>query len=276
MPAWRWTPSVWRLNEAELDWSDLDLLIDGSTCRHQPIPCNAAYLQHRLGDPVAGVPCMDIQSTCLGFILALHVANALMATGSYRHIMIVCSETALMGVNWREPESACVMGDGAAAVLLRRAEPRPTFFFAHQTMPQHLDACQVRGGGFVLPPTACTAESEHEFRFHMDGPRLLHIACRHLPPMTARLVQDAGLPGDELHVIPHQAAPRALAIIRRLLRFPPERFHDRAAQLGNLIAASIPAVFHLCLRDGVIDRGAPIMLLGTSAGYSQAGLIFRY
>jgi 3-oxoacyl-[acyl-carrier-protein] synthase-3 len=264
------------LREAALDWGDLDLLIDGSTCRHQPIPCNAAYLQHGLGVSDKGVPCMDIQSTCLGFILALHVANALLGTGSYRHIMIVCSETALMGVNWQEPESACLMGDGAAAVLLRRTEPKPTCFFAHQTMPQYLDTCQVCGGGFVLPPTAFTAETEHEFRFHMDGPHLMQIACKQLPPMTARLVHDAGLAGDDLHVIPHQAAPRALAMIRRLLRFPPERFHDRVAHLGNLIAASIPAVLHLCRRDGRFDRGTSVMLLGTSAGYSQAGLIFRY
>jgi 3-oxoacyl-[acyl-carrier-protein] synthase III len=263
------------LREAAMDWSDLDLLIDGSTCRHQPIPCNAAYLQHARGPSAAGVPCMDIHSTCLGFILSLHAANALLATGMYRHIMLVCSETALKGVNWREPESACLMGDGAAAVLLRRAEPGPTYHFAHQTLPEHLDACHVRGGGFVLPPMACTAETEHQFRFHMDGRRLLHVACRYLPPMAARLVEDSGLPGDDLQVIPHQAAPRALGVIRRRLGVPPERFHDRVAQLGNLIAASIPAVLHLCRREGVVDRGMPLMLLGTSAGYSQAGLIFR-
>src|SRR6266545_1439040 len=34
------------LGEAALGWGDLDLLLDASTCRHQPIPCNAAYLQH--------------------------------------------------------------------------------------------------------------------------------------------------------------------------------------------------------------------------------------
>ena len=263
------------LREASLEWSDLDLLIDGSTSRHQPIPCNAAYLQHGRGSTEPGVPCMDIQSTCLGFILALHVANGLLAIGSYQHIMIVCSETALRGVDWREPESACLMGDGAAAVLLRRVEPTPTYGFAHQTMPQYLDACQVRGGGFVLPPTEYTPQNEHEFRFHMDGRRLLHIARRYLPPMTSRLIDEADLSGDDLHVIPHQAAPRALGIIRRLLGFPPERFHDRVAQLGNMIAASIPAVLHQCVREGVVKSGTDVMLLGTSAGYSQAGLIFR-
>ncbi len=263
------------LGESGLDWGDLDLLIDASTCRHQPIPCNAAYLQHGLGPSVKGVPCMDVQSTCLGFLLALHVANALLGTEAYRHILIVCSEAALMGVNWREPESACLMGDGAAAVLLRRTEPSPTFFFAHETLPQHLEACQVRGGGLVLPPNACNAETEHEFRFHMDGPRLLHIASRHLPPMVTRLLDESVVSRETLHVVPHQAAPRAVALMRRLLRFPPEQFHDRVAHLGNLIAASVPAVLHLCRRDGLLPSGTPVMLLGTSAGYSQAALIFR-
>src|SRR4051812_30365196 len=33
------------LAEAGLGWPDVDLIIDGSTCQHQPIPCNAAHLQ---------------------------------------------------------------------------------------------------------------------------------------------------------------------------------------------------------------------------------------
>jgi 3-oxoacyl-[acyl-carrier-protein] synthase-3 len=109
----------------------------------------------------------------------------------------------------------------------------------------------------------------------MDGPRLVQAAAKHLPPMVERLLQTAGLTREEVQVLPHQAAPRALALIRRLLRFRPERFHDRVAQTGNLVAASIPALLHQCRAEGVIRRGDRIMLLGTSAGYSQAGLIFR-
>src|SRR5215212_8528706 len=263
------------MRNASTTWRDIDLIIDGSNCRHQPIPCNAAYVQHKLGPDARGIPCMDVQSTCLGFIVALHVANALFASGAYKHILIICSEQALLGVNWNEPESACLMGDGAAAVVLRRADPTPGYFFAHQTFGEHLGTCQIRGGGHVYPVTRYTAETESAFRFHMDGPLLMRTAAKHLPPMTESLLAEAGLGADDVHVVPHQASAKALSIVRRLLRFRAERFHNRVAQMGNLIAASIPAVLHQIRSERLTAVGDPVLLLGTSAGYSQAGLIFR-
>ena len=261
--------------DASLRWSDIDLIVDASNCRHQPIPCNAAYLQSELGAGADGIPCLDVQSTCLGFIVALHVANGLFAVGGYRHILIVCSEQALFGVDWNEPESACLMGDGAAAVVLRHAEPAPGYFYAHETFGQHRDMCHIRGGGHVLPVTRYTPERESDFRFHMDGPQLMRTAARYLPPMAERLIEDAGVAREELHVIPHQASPRGLNIMRRLLRIRAERFENRVATMGNLIAASVPAVLHQCRAEKITAPGDPVLLLGTSAGYSQAGLIFR-
>jgi 3-oxoacyl-[acyl-carrier-protein] synthase III len=263
------------MRDARVSWSDVDLILDGSTCRHQPIPCNAATIQQSFGRDAAGIACMDVQSTCLGFIVALQVANALFGTGAYRNIVVVCSEAALLGVNWKEPESACLMGDGAAAVVLRRSDARPGYFYAHQTFAQHLDVCQIRGGGHTVPVTQYTAATDSTFRFHMDGPQLLRVAAKHLPPMAESLLRDAQLQPGDVHVVPHQAAPKALSLLRRLLRFKADRFHNRVATMGNLIAASIPAVLHQCRSEGLLPKDAPVMLLGTSAGYSQAGLIFR-
>jgi 3-oxoacyl-[acyl-carrier-protein] synthase-3 len=263
------------MNDAGISWSDVDLLLDGSTCRHQPIPCNAALIQKQFGSVAEGVACMDVQSTCLGFIVAMNVANALLGTGGYRHIIISCSEAALLGVDWEEPESACLMGDGAAAVVLRRADPRPGFFFVHETFSQHLEICQIPAGGHLVPVTGYTPETDSQFRFHMDGAQLLRVAARHLPPMTDALLKDAGLDAGEVHVVPHQAAPKALSIVRRMLKFKSARFHNRVASMGNMIAASIPAVLHQCRAEGLLPKGDPLLLLGTSAGYSQAGLVFR-
>jgi 3-oxoacyl-[acyl-carrier-protein] synthase-3 len=103
----------------------------------------------------------------------------------------------------------------------------------------------------------------------------MRTAAKYLPPMTESLLAEAGLDAQDVHVIPHQAAPKALNVMRRMLRFRAERFHNRVAQMGNLIAASIPAVLHQTRAERLISPGDPVLLLGTSAGYSQAGLIFR-
>jgi 3-oxoacyl-[acyl-carrier-protein] synthase-3 len=261
--------------DAGVVWGDVDLILDGSTCRYQPVPCNAAIVQSRLGAAARGIPCFDVQSTCLGFLAALHVANSLLASGAYRHIVIVCAEAGLLSVNWKEAESACLMGDGAAAVVLRRAERRPTYFHAQETFAEYIDACEVRGGAHRLPGFQYRPEYDAEYRFHMDGPRAFRAARKHLPPLVERLLQQAGLDRSALHVVPHQASPHALEAVRRCLDFTPERFHNRVARMGNVSAAGIPIVLHQCRKEGLIARGDRVLLLGTSAGYSQAGLIFE-
>ena len=263
------------LGEAGLAWSDIDLIIDASTSRHQPIPCNAAHLQAHFGAEAAGIPCFDVQSTCLGFITALHVANGLFAADGYRRILIVCSEGGLAGVNWREPESAALLGDGAAAVVLGSRAPEPTYHFVHETFAEHIDVCQVRGGAHNLPPFDYGPDNDAEFRFHMDGPRVFRVARKYLPPMLERILQLSGRTFDQLHTLPHQASPRAIEVMRRMLEIPLNRFHNRVERFGNLVSASIPALLHECRHEKIIGPGDRLLLVGTSAGYSQAAMIFR-
>lgn len=264
------------LADAQVGWDGIDLVIDASTCREQPLPCNAALIKKRFGRAADRIPCLDVGSTCLSFVVALHVANGLFSDDLYRRILIVCSEAALAGVNWAERESATILGDGAAAVVLERTEPKPGFHYAHETYAEHAALCEVKGGGHGLPPFDYHAENDAAYRFHMDGPGVFRVARRLLPPMVRRLLAEAGLAAADLHVVPHQASPASLRLVQRLLGFPDGRYHGESiAEHGNLIAAGIPYVLHLCRKAGVIRPGEPVLLMGTSAGYSQAALLFH-
>src|SRR5262249_2421759 len=151
----------------------------------------------------------------------------------------------------------------------------PTYHFRQETFSQYLDTCELRGGAHRLPPYDYRPENDADYRFHMDGPRVFRVALRHLPPLVERLLKEASLAKGDLHVVPHQASPRAIEGMRRVLGFEAGRFHNRVATLGNLSAASIPAVLCQCRQEGLIARGDRVLLLGTSAGYSQAGLIYE-
>jgi len=139
------------MDEANVTWKEIDLLIDCSTSRHQPIPCNGAILQSLFLPESDGVPVMDIHGTCLGFMLALNVVNALFSTGMYQRILLVVSESTLAAANWNEPEGSTLLSDGAAALVLQKREPTHPIYFQHETYSKHLDECQVMGGGHSLP-----------------------------------------------------------------------------------------------------------------------------
>ncbi len=265
------------MNNAGVQWSDIDLIMDCSTSRHRPIPCNAAHIQALFGESALGVACFDVQSTCLGFIVAMNVANALMRAGTYRHILIVCVEGPTRALNWQHPESAALFGDGAAAFVVRRREEpgEEVCLYCHETYSTWLETCKVDGGGHHLSPYDYTPEIDAKYRFHMDGPKAFQAAKIHMPQMVRRILESPRIAPDHLQVIPHQASPKAMTLFRRHLGFKKKQCHGDIENHGNLVAAGIPVTLHQAMADGRIVQGQQVMLLGSSAGYSQAAMVFQ-
>jgi len=267
------------MTEAGIQWDQVDYLIDCSTSQYRPIPNNSVHFQQAFGSAAQSVPCVDIQSTCLSSIVAVNMANALFASNNYRNIVIVASERALAGINWTEPESAAIVGDGAGAIVLQCDISENSIGFVHESYAEFLELCRVDGGGHHLPVYDFTPERESEFRFTMDGPAVFRVALKQLPPMVERLASEfntnvAGGLGD-FQVIPHQASPKAVELVRRAINVPPERYHVAMKATGNLAAASIPTMLDRARKSELVKPGDKVMLLGTSAGYSQAALIFK-
>jgi 3-oxoacyl-[acyl-carrier-protein] synthase-3 len=251
---------------------DIDLIIDASLSVYQPIPCNAALIQAALGAAAAGIPTIDVHASCLGFLAALQVANGLLASKSIRRAVIVCSETPLQGVNWDEPASACLMGDGAAAVVVEEADPVKACVFRLQTFSEWAHLCEVQGGGHRLPPYRYAEPQRPLYLFHMEGMALHKLASRMLPPLVDSALSEAGCRLADLHVVPHQASGPAIEFIARRLGIPRDRLHASVAEHGNLVAAGIPYVLHDVRR--LLPSGQQVMLLGTAAGYTQGCAIF--
>ena len=258
-----------------------DLLLSASGTPQQPIPCTAAFIAREMG--WSGLPCFDINATCLGFVPALETAALLIASGKHDRIAVVCAEIASRGLNWAQPEAAALMGDGAAAVILTRAEtetPTSSALLAAmmETWPEGISLTEIRGGGTSLPAIHHEAgKNSADFLFHMDGPGVFRLAAERIGPFVTRLVGDAPdrWAGIDL-VIPHQGSLLAMRHLRQRLGIPEEKLIEIAADHGNLIAASLPLALHEAIRSGRLQRGQIAMLLGTSAGVSLGGALLRY
>lgn len=260
------------LADARITLAEIDLILDASTCQQQPLPCNAALLNQALGHEAAGIASMDIHGSCLSFIAALSVANGLFAAGMYRRALIVSAETPLNGVNWESPQSAGLMGDGAAAVVVQQIPAASPLSYRHQTLGEYADICRVSAGGHRIPPSAFTEDNQHTYQFYMDGPALHRVATRKLPHLVRDVVEQQGESLDQLHVIPHQASGPALRLLSRRLFLRPDRVYSSLWEHGNLVAAGIPFTLHHVRQR--IPRDERVLLIGTAAGYAQAAMIF--
>jgi 3-oxoacyl-[acyl-carrier-protein] synthase-3 len=76
-------------------------------------------------------------------------------------------------------------------------------------------------------------------------------------------------------VVPHQASKVGLMMLERF-GWPENKIMRTIETLGNCVAASIPATLYQAVRDGNIQRGQKVLLVGTGAGLSIGGLVLTY
>jgi 3-oxoacyl-[acyl-carrier-protein] synthase-3 len=252
---------------------DVDLIICASGGQEQPVPCTAALIQRELGLAEAGVPGFDVNSTCLSFVQGLDVAAHYVAGGGYRAVLVIATEAPSTAIDWNEHESAVLLGDGAAAVLVTPATGASLMYQAAFTLDARGAAlAEVRAGGTAHPahhPDTTAAMT----RFRMQGPRIFRYAQKQSVPFIARYAAGLPFPLESLGALcAHQASVTALRLTARACGFRAEQVLENIATHGNCVAASIPMVLHDGVRAGRIRRGDRVLLAGTAAGTAVGAL----
>ena len=179
---------------------DIDLMICASGTPEQPIPCNAALIQRKLGD-TSGTPCFDVNSTCMSFIVALDVAGALVSTGRYTRVLVVSADVASCGLNENEPEAYALLGDAAAAAVIGKTPAHESsariLGSTFATFGEGAEMTEIRGGGSKQPSYLYSEATRADYLFHMDGTRVFRMAMKVFPPMVDRLLAGCGVAMEE-------------------------------------------------------------------------------
>jgi 3-oxoacyl-[acyl-carrier-protein] synthase-3 len=253
-----------------------DLILNASASIRQLIPDTSVFIQAELG--LDGIPSYSIHATCLSFLVALHNAASLVAAGAYRRVLVVSAECGSAGRNLAEPESAALIGDGAAAVVV---EPTPAggtsalVGWRMTTWPVGAALTEVRGFGQRRHPDDPGTRPEDQL-FAMDGPAVFKMARRRAVALVYGLLADHGLRVEDVDwVVPHQASGPGLELLPRM-GFRPERVVNIVGQYGNCIAASVPMALAHLAASGRLERGQKLLLLGSGAGLSVAGALARW
>ena len=136
--------------EAGLALSDIDLIMNASGTPEQAIPDGGPLVQRQMGLGSSGIACLSVHATCLSFLAALDLCANLLATGRYQRILIVTSEIGSVGINFKDPESASLIGDAAAAAVVVRTPPGEAAALSAarlETYGDGADFTAIRGAG---------------------------------------------------------------------------------------------------------------------------------
>ena len=254
-----------------------DLIINASGVPKQTIPDTSTFYQRELG--FEGIPSFSVHCTCLSFITALNTAASLIHSGSYNRILIISSDRGTRGRNFNEPESASLLGDGAAAVVLEKSlenESSELIYFDMKTFPSCANLTEVRGGGTNKHPQDPETTLADNL-FTMDGPAVYKIARKEVYRMMLKTMKTTRLKREEVDwVIPHQASGKAVDAYISTGGFAKEKVVSIISEFGNCVAASVPMAFATAVQDGRIKRGDLLLFIGTGAGLSAACALIKY
>jgi 3-oxoacyl-[acyl-carrier-protein] synthase-3 len=266
------------LSKANLQLTDIDLILNASGTAEQAIPDMAPLIQRELGLGDSGIPCFSVHSTCLSFITAVDLCASFLSTGRYRNILVVSSEIASVGINLKEPESATLVGDAAAAAVITRPEPGESCLLEHALMRTYGSGAhytEIAGGGSRRHPNNPQTQPEDNL-FHMDGLAVIWMVRKVVNDYLEALYPGLshGL-GDIDAVVPHQASKLGLMMLKRF-GWPDEKVIKTLDWLGNCVSASIPVTLYEGIQTGQIQRGDKVLLVGTGAGLSLGGVVLTY
>lgn len=265
------------LKNAELELSDIDVIIGACGAGEQPIPCTAALIQKQLGLETSGIACFDINSTCLSFLTALDTISYLIDGGRFKRALIVSSDIPSAGINWQDLETCSIFGDGAAACIVEKSDSSSRILNSYmETHSIGSSFCQVEAGGTRIPPSQSFDHQRYGL-FSMDGKKVFKLAKRLIIHTKEIVFNNTGLTLEDIDwFVPHQASLLAMHHMRKCLKIPQEKFVDIYATHGNQMAASIPTALYDIIENKKLKRGQLIYFLGTGAGISSGGMILEY
>ncbi|NMH86536.1 3-oxoacyl-[acyl-carrier-protein] synthase III C-terminal domain-containing protein [Flavivirga algicola] len=266
------------LQSADLTLRDIDMLISAGSSYDYPLPNQASVIKHELRGASFDFPAIDIDSTCLSFISGLEMAASILDGQTYKRILLVSTEVASKGLDPSNWETATLFGDGAAATIIAYDPFEESLVVKSQqkTYSEGVYHTIIEGGGIANYFNNTGINSKDIF-FRMQGKNLLRLAKKKLPIFIKDFFDDLPIKIEDVDVIiPHQASSTGLAVFKKMYPFNESQVIDTLAMNGNCIAASIPLTLHHVITQKKLKRGQICLLIGTSAGFSIGGLLFRY
>ncbi len=221
--------------DAGIDKNDIDTVIFATYSPAKLIPNSAIYAAHQLG--LENTQGFTLNTACSGFLDSLGVADAKIQSGQSETVLVIASEYMSGNMNYADPTTAILFGDGAGAAIVQKTEEKGilSYYSAMDFSPENITmdygGTLKMGGGPNVQRRAVNA---------MSG------ALENALSKTDKEVADLDV------VIPHQANLRIITQLQKKLKLTNEQMVATIQDMGNLGGAT-SAIALDKYRQGVVD-----------------------
>ncbi len=259
---------------------DIQLIIVATVTPDMFFPSTACFVQKKIG--AANAVCFDVSAACSGFLYALQVARHFINTGNRTTALVIGAEKLSSLVNWQDRNTCVLFGDGAGAVVIRRADEDDknaqgrVLSTVMGSDGNLTDLLKVPGGASACPITPENIASRPN-TIHMEGRETFKHAVTRMLEASQQALEIAGLKASDVAlVIPHQANARIISAIAERLNLPIEKVFMNLDKYGNTSAATIPVALDEARRAGRIHKGDVVLLVAFGGGFTWASSVVRW
>ncbi|KPP87310.1 MAG: 3-oxoacyl-[acyl-carrier-protein] synthase III FabH [Rhodobacteraceae bacterium HLUCCA08] len=259
------------LADAGLDATGIDAIILATSTADLTFPSAATMVQQAL-EMTRGFA-FDVQAVCAGFVYALANADALIASGQARRVLVIGAETFSRIMDWTDRSTCVLFGDGAGALVLEAQQgtgtnaDRGILSTDLHSDGRYRDLLYVDGG--VSTGTSGV--------LRMQGKEVFRHAVEKLSATADAALDKAGLDaGDIDWVVPHQANIRIIQSTARKLGVPMDKVVVTVQDHGNTSAASIPLALSVGVDRGQIKPGDLLVTEAIGGGLAWGAVVLRW
>ncbi|MDC0931365.1 ketoacyl-ACP synthase III [Methylophilaceae bacterium] len=252
------------LTDANLQPSDIDLIIVATTTPDKVFPSTACILQKKLG--VVECAAFDIQAVCSGFIYALSVADKFIKTRSAKNILVVGADTMSRITDYSDRSNAILWGDGSGAIVLSSSNEEGILSTHIHAKGEHEELLHVPRKG----------QQGEKDTIDMKGNQVFKMAVNTLDMIVDETLNANNLAKEDIDwVVPHQANIRILEATAKKLNMSMDKLIVTIGEQGNTSAASIPLALDFGIKQKKIKPGHLILMEAFGGGFTWGSALIR-
>jgi 3-oxoacyl-[acyl-carrier-protein] synthase-3 len=256
---------------------ELDAIVLSTATPDRLLPSTAVDVQAQLGATRAAA--FDLSAACTGWLYAMTVAEGMMQSGVIETALVVGAEKMSAITDWTDRSTCVLFGDGAGAVVLKRAPSGgqrgilSTFMRSDGTLAELL----WRPAGGAAVPFSEAVLADRSTYVKMAGREVFKHAVRQMSEACDRALDGAKLTGADIDVlIPHQATNRIIEATAKHAGIPMEKVYVNVDRYGNTSSASIPIAIDEAAERGRIRPGTTALLCAFGAGFTWGSMVIRF
>lgn len=263
----------------------IDTLIFCTQSADYILPPNSCILHGRLGLK-SSVTAFDLPHACSAYIYAIHIARALVAAGSAKHVLVVTADTYSKFIHPHDRSTRLVFGDGAAATWLRSSLSHGVQDVMCGTAGEHFEMFWIPAGGTRQPLSDAMREDEPHDSFgstrsaaniHMRGHEIFSFVKNRIPEHVNDLLARNQVSVDDIDwFVFHQASSVVLDALTTSLDIAPAKVLRHLETIGNTVSASIPMTLRAAFDERRIQPDHLVLLCGFGAGLSWGSALVRW